>query len=271
MKTFALRIDLDTRKCIKEGLPKLLDLLRELDIKASFYVPIGGESNVFEIIKNRGGVYEKGISKLGFFEKVLTVAMPQDFLKKYRKLLMRIIDDGHELGVHGWKHREWTHSLGKLDLDDRFKKIISKYNELTGKKPASFAAPGFNTNENALKALDRYGFLVASDLPGEKPFHPTVNGVKLKHLQVPVNIRKGNLPIIEHYTLQGLSDKDIVKAVCSDISDRNYVVMYGHGALEGSQKINVLGDILKYVKEQKYNIVTIEDIAKQWVKYNKNC
>lgn len=265
MKIFALRIDLDTRKCIRDGLPKLLELLKELDVKASFYVPIGGESNFFEIIENRGGVYEKGISKLSFFEKVLTVLMPQDFLKKYKKLLMRIIDDGHELGVHGWKHREWTHSLEKLDLNCVFSKIVSGYEKLTSKRPASFAAPGLNTNANVLKALDRFGFLVASDLPGEKPFRPIADGVKFKHVQVPVNIRKGSLPIIEYYTLQGLSDKDIVKAVCRDISGKNYAVMYGHGTLEGSQKINVLRDILKYVKKQKYNIMTIENIAKYYL------
>ena len=52
-KTFTLRVDLESDKGIKEGLPKLLDLLKRYDLKASFYLVMGGESNIWEILKYR--------------------------------------------------------------------------------------------------------------------------------------------------------------------------------------------------------------------------
>ena len=52
---FSLRIDIDTRNGLVKGVPKLLDLLDKYDVKASFYIPMGKESNIFDVIKHRGG------------------------------------------------------------------------------------------------------------------------------------------------------------------------------------------------------------------------
>ena len=72
---FCLRVDLESQKGISKGLPKLLDVLAKYNIKASFYLVMGGESNIFEILMNRGnvpGASERGINVFSFFEKIPT-------------------------------------------------------------------------------------------------------------------------------------------------------------------------------------------------------
>jgi len=64
MKTFTLRIDLESDKGIKEGVPRLLDLLKKYNIKASFYISMGGESNIFEILKYRNNLKTSGERKI---------------------------------------------------------------------------------------------------------------------------------------------------------------------------------------------------------------
>ena len=129
-KTFTLRVDVESSKGIKEGLPKLLDLLKKHKIKASFYLSMGGESNMIDIIKYRGKMNysaERSIKVWSLFDKIRMVLLPRDFVKENINILRRILEEGHELGVHGWKHREWTRGLGKINVENTVKKSVNKY------------------------------------------------------------------------------------------------------------------------------------------------
>ncbi len=50
MKTFTLRVDLESSKGIMEGLPPLLELLKRYKLKASCYLVRRGESDIFELM-----------------------------------------------------------------------------------------------------------------------------------------------------------------------------------------------------------------------------
>jgi len=120
MKSFTLRVDLESNKGIKKSLPKLLDLLKKYDIKASFYLVMGGESNIFELLRYRKKLThadERKIKVWRFRDKIRMVLLPKDFVKGNKKILRRILEEGHELGVHGWKHRAWTRGLDKIDVE----------------------------------------------------------------------------------------------------------------------------------------------------------
>jgi len=53
---FSLRIDIESKNGIKNGIPALLKLLRKHNLKASFYLTMGGESNLFELLRYRKGL-----------------------------------------------------------------------------------------------------------------------------------------------------------------------------------------------------------------------
>ena len=101
MKTFALRIDVESQKGIVEGIPRILDLLKEFDFKASFYLTMGGESNLLELIKYRGGLKtagERGIKIFSLKEKIRMALFPKDFVRNNINILKRIIADlGEEI------------------------------------------------------------------------------------------------------------------------------------------------------------------------------
>jgi len=114
---FVLRIDVESNKGIKEGIPKIIDLLKRYNIKASFYLTMGGESGIFDLLKYRKKLDgERGIKIFSKFEILRMAFFPKDFVENNKNILQRILNEGHELGIHGWKHRRWTRGLEEINV-----------------------------------------------------------------------------------------------------------------------------------------------------------
>lgn len=248
-KTFTLRVDLESEKGIKLGLPKLLDLLKKYEIKASFYLTMGGESNLTEIIKYRNKLKSSGERSIKIWsinDKIRMALFPKDFVKDNILVLRRILEEGHELGIHGWKHREWTRGLDKINIKDRIMKAKNKYHDLFGANPISFCSPGFNTNEKVLKVLDDAGINFISDFQDK--------GVKeyFKIKNVPMTILGENrTPIIEFLVGKGKNDQEILKIIKEMMGKEEICSFYIHDLYEARFKIPLLEEIFKYVKENK--------------------
>lgn len=256
-KTFTLRVDLETHKGIKEGVPKLLDLLKKYGIKASFYLTMGGESNPLEIFKNRGDMKSSGERKIKVWslkDKLRMAINPKNFVRENIKVLQRIINEGHELGLHGWKHREWTRALEKISIPIRIKKSYEEYVRLFHKKPISWASPGFNVNEKVLRSLEENNILLTSDFTGEKPEHYG----KIKNIPITI-FGENKMPIIEYLASLGKKDEEIIEEIKKKINDKSLASIYIHGMYEARFKLNILEEVLKFVKENKIKNKRIVD------------
>lgn len=248
-RTFTLRIDLESDKGIRKGLPKLLDLLKKEGVKASFYLVMGGESNILEILKYNKKMEssaERSIKVWSLLDKLRMVLLPKDFVKANKKILQRILDEGHELGIHGWKHREWTRGLEKIDIKNRINKAIDRYNHLFGQKPISWASPGFNINNNVLDILNDSGIKYISDFEGKK--------LKLfgKIKNIPLTICGDNrTPIIESLVSDNKSDDEIFEMIKKKITDNNLSSFYIHDLFEARFKLELLERIFNFIRDKR--------------------
>lgn len=273
---FCLRIDLDTAYATPAALENLLPVLKDNDAVASFFIPMGGESNLLEIARTRGkGPKMPSAHHLPKRELLRMALLPRNYAHANQALLKNAISQGNVVGCHGWKHREWTRSLDELDLQNTFLKMVSKYEQLFGRKPLSFAAPGFRWNEEVLRKLDEFGFKTAGDLPGNKPFRPAVGGIvhdkKYKCVQVPVNMRADDTrPLIEWLSLQGKREEEIVRACCKHIAEKEkkhgYACMYAHDFFECKINFPIVKRIVEFVSRQGIEFATVEQAAKAFVK-----
>lgn len=262
---FALRVDIDTRKGMIEGVPALLELLDTYDIPASFYVPVGGESTLLDVLKYRetvGDFDQDHIEKLTFAEKLRTVLHPQDFAMVSQDVLQRAAADDHEVGIHGLRHRRWTRGLERLDLDAEFRAMKERYRAVMGEDAESFAAPGFRTSERVLAALDRHGFAVASDLDGDQPFHPTAGDRICDHVQVPVTVREGNMPPIEAWRLDGADDAAIIDRFRTVLDEGGLCSTYIHPAYEAMEELELLEQLFQLVEDSGVERKTYAGIAR---------
>jgi peptidoglycan/xylan/chitin deacetylase (PgdA/CDA1 family) len=113
----------------KAAVPRILKLLKKHDIDACFYIP--------------GEVAEH-----------------------YPKTVEEISNAGHEIGHHGYTHR----NPAKCNLSEE-KEELEKGTEvlenITGNKPISYRAPAADLSENTLKLLVEYGFVCDSSMMGD--------------------------------------------------------------------------------------------------------
>ena len=249
MKSFTLRIDLESDKGIKEGVPKLLDLLKKYNIKASFYLSMGGESNIFEILKYRNKLKTSGERKIKIWnlkDKLRMVFFPGDFVKLNLKILRRSLEEGHELGLHGWKHREWTRGLEIINIENTIKKSINKYIQLFGKKPTSFASPGFNVNNKVLEILEKNKIKFISDFQDDKP----KKYGQIKNIPITI-LGKDKMPIIEYLVSIEKNNEEILEIIKKEIIKKELSSFYIHGMFEARFKIKILEEIFKFIKKNK--------------------
>jgi len=254
-RTFTLRVDLESYKGIKKGLPNLLNLLKKYNLIASFYIPMGGESNLIDFLKYSGKINSAGERKIKLWslkEKLRMIFFSRDFVEINKKLLKRILNEGHELGLHGWKHREWTRGLNKININKRIKQSKVKYLKLFGKPPISFASPGFNTNQKVLNFLKRNDIKFISDFPEER------NYGKLKN--IPITICGANKePIIEFLVSKGKSDEEILQYLLNKLKSEKIFSFYIHCFFEARFKLELLEKIFKFVKTNKFENKRIID------------
>lgn len=259
MRTFTLRVDVESQKGIKEGLPKILDLLKKHRLHASFYLTMGGESGFFDIIRYRKRLPgERSIKVFSTPEKIRMLLFPKDFVGKNRRILERILSEGHELGIHGWKHRRWSRGLTEKIAEKDLDLAISRYKKLFNRIPRTFSAPAFNINKGIIRILDKKGFKVISDLDGKKPFK--VKGTKI--INVPITIKgKYNTPIIEYLVSKHKEDPDILEYLKKEINKKSFSSIYIHDLFECRLKISLLDKLLKFLKERNIKVKTIEGLG----------
>ena len=247
-KTFTLRVDLESNKGIK-AVPELLNLLKKYGIKGSFYLTMGGESNFLDIIRYRKKLISSGERTLKVWslkEKLRMAFFPKDFVTLNRKILKRILEDGHELGLHGLKHRAWARGLDQINIKEHIIKSKSKYEKIFQREPISFSAPGFNINNKVLEALEKNGILFISDFSGETPkFYK-----KIKNIPITV-LGKNKMPFIEYWVRKRKTDKEILEIFKEDIKDKKLISFYIHGLFEARFKLNLLEEIFKFIKTKK--------------------
>jgi peptidoglycan/xylan/chitin deacetylase (PgdA/CDA1 family) len=247
-KTFTLRVDLESDKGIK-AIPKLMDLLKKYDIKASFYVVMGGESGIINLLRFRKTLDssdERKIKVWSLKQKLRVAFFPRDFVTSNLSILRKILNEGHEIGIHGWKHREWTRGLEKIDVEKTINKAIKKYIKLFGKKPISFASPGFNINEKVLAILEKKEIKFISDFEGSsvKKYR------KIKN--VPITIcGKNRTPIIEYLVSKNIGDEEIIKILKKRIKENSLASFYIHGLFEARFKLGILEEIFRFIKKNK--------------------
>ncbi len=101
---------------------------------------------------------------------------------------MRELAGEHEVGLHGYDHVYWQDRLCGLDeaeVDRELRRGVGVFNEILGRDPVAFAAPGWQCTHASLAAIERVGFRYHSDTRGVCPYLPTAEGVFYATPEIP--------------------------------------------------------------------------------------
>jgi undecaprenyl phosphate-alpha-L-ara4FN deformylase len=257
MAELALKVDIDTYRGFRDGLPSLLKTLGERGLKASFFVTFGPDRSGLAIIQmlrprffmkmlksNAPGTYGIETALYGTLLKAPMIA------SAYPDAVCQIAELGHETACHAWDHRlwqDWLNFMGKKSIHEWFRKMVGAYMDATGAAPGAFGAPGWMMNASALKEVAAWGFKYLSCTRAQVPFIFEENGL----LEIPSNI-----PCIEEVGTEG-----VLSALEKNAGSSVPQVLPVHTEIEGGAFKADFERILDTAAALGYNIRKLCDIA----------
>jgi undecaprenyl phosphate-alpha-L-ara4FN deformylase len=234
-----LRIDVDTFRGTKFGVPNLCRLFEERSIKASFFFSVGPDNmgrHLWRLIHPtflRKMLRTKAASLYGWDILFKGVFWPGPVIgEKLRNVIRSVADAGHEIGLHAWDHQAWQAHIDSMDCNAIYQSISKGVNLLThilGKPPVCSAVPGWKCNNIVLLAKERFAFTYNSDCRGENIFYPFVDGEKLSQPQIPVT-----LPTYDEVAgRKGITHENYNEYLLSLIVPKKLNVLTIHAEVEG--------------------------------------
>jgi undecaprenyl phosphate-alpha-L-ara4FN deformylase len=264
----AIKVDVDTWIGLREGVPRLLALFRRHAVPATFFVAFGPDNS---------GKAIRRIFKPGFLYKMWrtnplriygvktllcgTFLPPPIIGEQAPDLLQKVVDEGHELGIHGYDHVLWQdrlEQLGEVAIASQIARAVATYVKALKAFPHSFAAPGWQVNGASLAAQERQGFLYCSDTRGLFPFMPTMQGQTYRTLQIPTT-----LPTLDEVLgLEGLRGGRINDVLLSHLRSDRLNVHTIHAEVEGRAQLDLFASLLERLERQEAAFVKLCDVAK---------
>lgn len=246
----ALRIDLDTLNGTREGLPRLLKILGEKKIRATFFFSVGPDNmgrHLYRLLRPKFLIKmlrSRAASLYGWDILLRGTFFPGPLIAPVlRSSLRRTREEGHEIGLHSWDHQRWQRRAGKMTREEitavlqRGREVIA---ELSGSPPDSFAAPAWRATEELLKAEESLKLRYGSDCRGESIFLPIVEGENLSVPQIPVT-----LPTYDEVIgREGITDRGYNDHLFSLIREDRLNVLTIHAEVEGMSRQDLFLDFL---------------------------
>jgi undecaprenyl phosphate-alpha-L-ara4FN deformylase len=224
MTTIALKIDVDTYRGTREGVPRLAAALERAGARATFLFSLGPDHT---------GRAIRRVFRRGFLGKVRRTSVTQHYGIKtllYGVLLpgphigrrcAEVMRDmsrrGFEVGVHTYDHIKWQDGVAQAGEPWTRRQLVLARDEFIrvfDRAPEAHGAAGWQVN-GSVPGLEReLGFRYASDTRGVSPFVPVVDGKEVPVPQLPTTLPTldeligredlGGVDPIEH--LLGLTD-----------------------------------------------------------------
>jgi undecaprenyl phosphate-alpha-L-ara4FN deformylase len=182
----ALKIDVDTYRGTREGVPRLMRILERQRAGATFLFSLGPDHT---------GRAVRRVFRRGFVGKVARTSVLEHY--GIRTLLYGTLlpgpdigarcgaelraarAAGFETGIHCWDHVRWQDGVARAGADwtrREMRRAFERYAEVFGEPARVHGAAGWQMNAHAFAAERDLGAEYASDTRGSGPFVPELDG-----------------------------------------------------------------------------------------------
>ncbi len=265
----AIKIDVDTDRGTRIGVPRLLGLFDEFGLKATFLFSLGPD-NTGRAIKRifRPGFLSKvsrtGVVSLYGIRTLLNgVLLPGPHIGRRNEDVMRSArNKGHEAGIHCYDHIRWQDGLVTMDREEAFEefgKARREFERIFGEPAKAAGAAGWQANSFSLEAYDAAGLLYASDARGTHPFYPRVQGIVYRTIQIPTT-----LPTLDELLGRPeYPEARLVEHYLSLLRPDALNVLTIHAELEGMKKQAFFRILLGQLRARRVRIVRLDEIVRE--------
>lgn len=265
MKQLALKIDVDTYRGTREGVPRLVEALQRHHAQATFFFSLGPDHT---------GRAIKRVFRPGFLGKVSRTSVVEhygiktllygtllpapDIGKKCASIMRMVKVAGFEVGIHCYDHIRWQDYVANKDAEWTRRELqlaVDRYTEIFGEAPHAHAAAGWQMNRHALRLMQRFGFEYSSDTRGTHPFIPTWNAEIIACPQLPTTLPTlDELMNRDGITLDNIAEHILKLTAAPSATGHVYTL---HAELEGGKWLPIFEQLLQGWQAQGYDLVSM--------------
>lgn len=277
-----LKIDVDTYRGTREGVPNLVRMLKARQAGATFLFSLGPD--------HTGRALRRAL-RPGFFSKVSRTSVVEhyglktlmygvllpgpDIGKDCAAGLRAVRDAGFECGIHTWDHVLWQDNVARRDAawsSAMMRKAAARHTQIFGTAPRTHGAAGWQMNNGAFHEHDAAGYAYASDgrcglnpdgtlaNPADGPHRLCDGGQPLRHIQMPTT-----LPTLDEVLGREINGVTIgvgnIAAFLLNLTEgatRDHVYTL-HAELEGQKLAPIFEQLLAGWQAQGYQLASMAD------------
>ncbi|WP_455220396.1 4-deoxy-4-formamido-L-arabinose-phosphoundecaprenol deformylase [Kaarinaea lacus] len=260
-----LRVDVDTFSGTRDGVPRLLEVLQEAGIHASFFFTVGPDNmgrHLWRLLKP-AFLYKmlrsNAASLYGWDILLRGTLWPGPMIGRR---LANVIQDtqraGHEVGLHAWDHHRWqarVDSMTRRQIREQIQLAMDELTRILGNPVHCSAAAGWKCTDDVLLEKNSYEFDYNSDCRGDSIFRPVSKG-ESGAPQIPVT-----LPTYDEVIgRNGISDANYNDYILSLIKPDRLNVLTIHAEVEGIARHELFRQFLKQVRQQQIELVPLSQL-----------
>lgn len=255
----ALRVEVSSLRGLRQGVPNLMRLFSEYQVRASFFFPLGHDyagRSPLKTWRNRGRL---GWPALAYG----TLRSAPSLGSEGKELMAAARANGHEVGLFGLSPLHWARRLARADkawTRQQCEALWSSFLELGGEAPSALATPDWQANPALLAELSASRYRYSSMTRGKLPYFPVLRGERSLVPEIPTT-----LPTVAELLRQpGVSVDNIHEYL---YAESRHLLPAGHvfaasAECEGLAMLGLMENLLVMWKGQDGSVRALGDVLK---------
>ncbi|MBI2566961.1 MAG: 4-deoxy-4-formamido-L-arabinose-phosphoundecaprenol deformylase [Candidatus Schekmanbacteria bacterium] len=246
-----LRVDVDTLRGTRDGVPRLLEILDRHRVRATFFFSVGPDNmgrHLWRLLRPSFLIkmLRTHATSLYGWDIVLrgTLWPGPQIGARAAAPIRATAAAGHEIGFHAWDHEAWQRRVERLapaEIRAIFARGIDSLAAIIGRMPTAAAAPGWRCTNTVLLEKEAFPFAYGSDCRGSAVFVPVAGGQRLSQPQIPVT-----LPTYDELVgRQGVTDDSYNQRLLAMVRPGELNVLTVHAEVEGGAKSDLFDRFLQ--------------------------
>ena len=266
MATLALKIDVDTYRGTREGVPRLAAALERAGARATFLFSLGPDHT---------GRAIKRVFRRGFLGKVRRTSVTQHYGvktllygvllpgphigRRCAEVMRETARRGFEVGVHTYDHIKWQDGVARASepwTRRQLELARAEFIRVFDRAPEVHGAAGWQVNDSVPGLERELGFRYASDTRGTGPFMPVVAGNEVMVPQLPTT-----LPTLDELIGREDLGADPVEHLLSLTQGETDQVFTLHAELEGGAYLEGFERLLQAWRSRGFALTDLRSYA----------